>query len=189
MLEQRLRQKLLQKLSPQQIQLMKLLQVPTASLEQRIKEELEANPALEEGEEDEFPEIKDSQDSADEEENKNEEADEPTAEEEIDWDEYFDDDEIPDYKTKSYNYPDPDEEKTIPHAVVDSFQEFLVSQLGMLGLTGDNEVIARQLVGNIDEDGYIRRELVNILDDLAFTQNVMTDEASLKKNPGTGTDF
>ncbi len=181
MLEQRLQQKLLQKLSPQQIQLMKLLQVPTASLEQRIKEELEANPALEEGAEDEFPETQQDEESADEELVESEEVEEPIAQEEVDWEEYFDDDEVPTYKTKSNNHPDPDEEKTIPHAVADSFHEFLVSQLGMLGLSEEDEVIARQLVGNIDEDGYIRRELVNILDDLAFTQNVFTDETKLEQ--------
>ncbi len=180
MLKQNLSQKLLQKLSPQQIQLMKLLQIPTATLEQRIKEELEANPALDEGEE-----AEESLDStAEVEEAKFGESDtdseEPSRDEEFELDdyltEYIEDDPIS-YKLKTNHYSADEEEKTIPVAVEHTFHEYLEEQLGMLDLEDARTVsIAKQVIGSIDDDGYLRREPIAIIDDLAFAQNIHTCE-------------
>ncbi|MFY7652293.1 MAG: RNA polymerase factor sigma-54 [Chitinophagaceae bacterium] len=183
-LSQSLQQKLLQKLSPQQIQLMKLLQVPTANLEERIKEELEDNPALEMNE--------DSYD-ADNEELKDEfqndvEDDYATegSEEEydnIDITEYIvdDDGEIADYKMRDDNYPEMDDKQTIPIKLENSFYDLLINQLGMLDLDERLYKIAEQIVGSLDDDGYLRREVSSIADDLAFRQNVMADEAEIEE--------
>ncbi len=186
MLKQQLSQKLQQKLSPQQIQLMKLLQIPTAVLDQRIKEELEANPALEEGEigeEDELNEIiRGSEDQEGEEEKTTAdevddlERDEVPPEEEVSLDDYLtdymDDDEAS-YKTRGDNYNADEEQKSIPLAVENTFHEYLEQQLGMLDLKNErDETLARQIIGSIDDDGYLRRELDAILDDLIFSQNV-----------------
>lgn len=190
MLKQRLAQKLQQKLSPQQIQLMKLLQVPTANLEQRIKEELEINPALEMGQ-DEQTEAGDSEilddtfDTAKEQEESNDESEQEEPEiidDEIDLSDYLaDDDDIADYKLRDNNYPDPDEERTIPIKVQRSFHEHLLQQLGLLSLDDRQFSIAEHLIGSLSDDGYLRRELNAIVDDLAFSLNIMTDEDELKE--------
>lgn len=183
-LSQSLQQKLLQKLSPQQIQLMKLLQVPTANLEERIKEELEENPALEqsdEGHEDEYTdELKDEFDSIGE-----EDADpDGSADdyENVDISEYVvdDDGEIADYKTKDDNYPEMDDQKVIPIKVETSFHELVLNQLGMLELDERNYRIAEQVVGSLDDDGYLRRELTSIADDLAFRQSLIVEEKEIE---------
>lgn len=166
MLRQSLSQKMMQKLSPQQIQLMKLLQIPTATLDQRISEELEANPALDEG--DDFGEVFDLENGKEEEEGKEEEF-------ELDdyLKEYIEDDPIS-YKLKGDVYST-EEDKNIPIAVHDSFHELLERQIGMLELgNAEDEVIIHQIVGSIDEDGYLRREPSSIIDDLMFSQNVYT---------------
>ena len=179
-LSQNLQQKLLQKLSPQQIQLMKLLQVPTANLETRIKEELEENPALELEEEnhDEYEEGKDEFS-----ENGEEEYEEPSGSEDeygnIDISDYVrdGDDDIADYKLRDDNYPEEDEGRQLPHKSAVSFFDTLVNQLGLLKLDEKEQRIAVQIVGSIDEDGYLRRETSAIVDDLAFRQNIdATDE-------------
>ncbi len=169
MLKQGLSQKLLQKLSPQQIQLMKLLQVPTAQLEQRIKEELEINPALEEGA---TAETDDKETPVDEIPATEEKEPETSQEDDLDLSDYYSEDEIADYKLQSNNYPDPEEERTIPIPVEHSFHEYLLDQVGMLDLDDTQEKIAEQLIGSVDDDGYLRRELDSIADDLAFSQNV-----------------
>jgi len=173
-LSQSLQQKLLQQLSPQQIQLMKLLQVPTAHLEERIKEELEENPALEQGDEsgdDEFDSDQNSEtDNFSEDGESKEELDGSQDEyENIDISEYVSDgdDDIADYRTRDDNYPEMDEQKTLPHKVETSFHELLLDQLGMLSLDERRFKIAEQVVGSIDDDGYLRRELSSIVDDLA----------------------
>ncbi|MET0465757.1 MAG: RNA polymerase factor sigma-54 [Chitinophagaceae bacterium] len=179
-LSQTLQQKLLQKLSPQQIQLMKLLQVPTANLEERIKEELEENPALElddEKHDDNADELKDEfTDTGDTEyEEKSGSEDEYDN---IDVSEYVHDgdDDVADYKLRDDNYPD-EEQKQIPFKTEASFYETLLNQLGLLKLSDKEQRIAEQIVGSIDEDGYLRRETSAIVDDLAFRQNVSaTDE-------------
>jgi RNA polymerase sigma-54 factor len=180
-LSQSLQQKLLQKLSPQQIQLMKLLQVPTANLEIRIKEELEENPALEldeEKHEDEKDEIKDefSESEASEYDEKN------GSEEEygnVDVSEYVHDgdDEVADYKLRDDNYPE-EEQKQIPFKTETSFYETLLLQLGLLKLDEKERKIAEQIVGSIDEDGYLRRETSAIVDDLR--QNVSASEEEVE---------
>jgi RNA polymerase sigma-54 factor len=178
-LGQSLQQKLLQKLSPQQIQLMKLLQVPTANLEERIKEELEANPALEVDEE----AHKDEDPYADEFSDNTEEAD--TYEEQdgsvddydnIDVTEYLHDDdgEIAEYKTREDNYTDDDDNRQLPIKNEASFYDLLVSQLGLISLTDQQRKIAEHIIGSIDEDGYLRRDTPALVDDLAFRQNIET---------------
>ena len=191
MLRQRLQQKLLQKLSPQQIQLMKLLQVPTANLEQRIKEELEANPALEEGEGGDEEEI--TVDSPaeeigeiDNEGGEEQESEELSVEDDVDMSEYYDEDDegVAEYKTddpSAFHDPD-DDNKTIPVATSSSFHESLTAQVGLLALTEKQKQIALHLIGSIDDDGYLRRDLDAVVDDLVFRQNIETDIAELKSN-------
>ena len=185
-LSQGLYQKQLQKLSPQQIQLMKLLQVPTALLEDRIKEELEENPALETGDEEEKEEFENDETAEFEEpkdgddfEEKDGSADEYDN---IDISDYVQegDDDIADYKMRDENYPDPDEEKTIPHKVETGFNEIMLEQLGQLNLNEHQQKVAEQIIGNLDDDGYLRREIAAIVDDLAFRQNVQTSEEEIE---------
>jgi len=173
MLKQRLQQKLLQKLSPQQIQMIKLLEVPTLQIEQRIKKELEENPALEEGQEEEdIP--------AEAEEDQFEETDKD--QEEFTLDDYIEEDEIPEYKLQAKNYSKDEEKRSeIPFSVGFSFHEHLESQLGLRDLTEKQKMLGEYILGNIDEDGYLRRELINIVDDLAFLQNVETTESELEE--------
>ena len=169
-LKQFLAQKLEQRLSPQQIQLMKLLQVPTMELDQRIKQELEENPALEEGldsvEEDNF-----------EEEYENDSSEEV---EEFDLSDYFDDD-TSEYKTQSNNNSKDDEERVIPLSGESSFQQRMTEQLHLLDLSDDQFMIADTIIGNLDESGYLNRELEAIVDDLAFSANVITTEVEVEK--------
>jgi len=169
MLKQTLSQKLLQKLSPQQIQLMKLLQVPTMELEQRIKEEIEENPALEEGKE-EVDEFADDYDDS---------GDVTEAEQEFDINDYLDDD-LPQYKTSVSNKGRDDDEKAVPISGGMSFHDILSSQLGLRKMTQKERTIAENIIGNIDDDGYLRRDIEAIVDDLAFTQNVMTTEEEVE---------
>ena len=168
MLKQSLHQRLLQKLSPQQIQLMKMIQLPTQAFEQRLKQELEENPALESGKEDLDDFSDDQNDDYDETGNESINADD------INIDEYLSDDEIPNYKTQSNNYSADDDDKDIPFASGISFTQSLKSQMNTYRLTEEQEIITDFLIGSIDESGYIRRDLVDVLDDLAFTQNIYT---------------
>ncbi len=184
-LSQSLQQKLLQKLSPQQIQLMKLLQVPTANLEERIKEEMEENPALELEEEkhDEYEESKDEFTEAPEDTHDDPDGSENEYDDNIDISEYVQDgdDEIADYKLRDDNYGnDDDDKKTIPFKTETSFYETLLDQLGLLKLDDKENRIAEQIVGSIDEDGYLRRETSAIVDDLAFRQNIMTTDEEVE---------
>ena len=185
-LSQGLYQKQLQKLSPQQIQLMKLLQVPTALLEDRIKEELEENPALETGEEEEKEEFENDETAEFEETKEGDDFEEKDGSEEeydkIDISEYVSegDDDIADYKMRDENYPDPDEDKTIPHKVETGFNEIMLEQLGQLNLNDHQQKVAEQIIGNLDDDGYLRREIAAIVDDLAFRQNVQTSEEEIE---------
>jgi len=180
-LNQSLQHKLLQRLSPQQIQLMKLLQVPTAILDERIKEEMEENPALEQGEEgmdEEFDKDEFESESTDDDFEKDGSEDEYDN---IDITEYVHegDDDIGDYKLKDDNYPELDENRVIPHKVETSFIEMMLQQLGMLKLTAHQQKVAEQIVGSLDDDGYLRREISSIIDDLAFRQNVETNEEEI----------
>ena len=172
-------------MSPQQIQLMKLLQVPTANLEERIKEEMEENPALELEEEkhDEYEESKDEFSEATEETHEDPDGSENEYDDNIDISEYVQegDDEIADYKLRDDNYgSDDDDKKTIPFKTETSFYETLLDQLGLLKLDEKENRIAEQIVGSIDEDGYLRRETSAIVDDLAFRQNIMTSDEEVE---------
>jgi len=177
MLKQSLNFKLLQKLSPQQIQLMKMIQLPTQAFEQRLKQELEENPALESGSDSDDDEYSDSQSEDEYDETGNENIDT----DDINIDEYLSDDEIPNYKTQANNYSSDDEEKHIPYASGTSFTQHLKSQISTYTFTDEEEIITDFLVGSIDDSGYIRRDLVDILDDLAFTQNIFTTVEELEK--------
>lgn len=183
-LSQSLQQKLLQKLSPQQIQLMKLLQVPTANLDERIKEELEENPALELAE-DSHEENFDTE-IHDEFENTDDEYERDGSEEDyenIDISEYVGDEngEIADYKLRDDNYPEIDDKKVIPYKVETSFHEHLLGQLGLVKMDDKQRRIAEQIVGSIDDDGYLRRDTAAIVDDLAFRQNIETNEQEVEQ--------
>ncbi|MEC7265654.1 MAG: RNA polymerase sigma-54 factor, partial [Bacteroidota bacterium] len=176
MLKQHLQFKLSQKLSPQQIQLMKLIQLPTQAFEQRLKQELEENPALESGKEAEMENMDDVYDDTYDDSGDNEtiEADD------INIDDYLSDDEIPDYRTQANNYSSDDEEKSIPYAAGISFNQHLINQLNTFYLDDEEWAIAEFLVGSVDESGYIRRPIADIMDDLAFTQNIYVDESKIE---------
>jgi RNA polymerase sigma-54 factor len=179
MLKQGLQFKLLQKLSPQQIQLMKLIQLPTQAFEERLKQEIEENPALDTGKEE-------SEDIDDDLSNEFEEdTSEKNESEDINIEDYLSDDEAPHYKTQANNYSADDEEKNVPYAAGTSFHQSLKNQLNTFSLNEEEHAIAEFLVGSIDDSGYIRREIIDLVDDLAFTSNVFTTEekvvAVLKK--------
>lgn len=166
-LKQYLANKLEQRLSPQQIQLMKLLQVPTMELDARIKQEIEENPALEEGAEkdDDFEEEED--------------FDDKDTEEDFDITDYLDDD--PDYKTRVANKGKDDDDKVIPLSGDQSYQERLAQQLQLRYLNENQSLIADTIVGNLDESGYLNREVEAIVDDLAFSANVSTTEEEVEE--------
>ncbi len=176
MLKQYLQFKLSQKLSPQQIQLMKLIQLPTQAFEQRIKQELEENPALDTGKETKDEDTFDEFDNSDDDYNDNEEINT----EDINIDEYLSDDDVPEYRTQANNYSADDEEKNVPYAAGTSFTQHLRQQLNTFRLNEEEREIADFLVGSVDESGYIRRALSDIMDDLAFTQNVFTTEEKIE---------
>ncbi|MBO6531972.1 MAG: RNA polymerase factor sigma-54 [Muricauda sp.] len=184
MLKQHLQFKLSQKLSPQQIQLMKLIQLPTQAFEQRLKQELEENPALESGKEE-----TDTLDDMYEDTYDESEDHENIDTEEINIDDYLSDDEIPDYRTQANNYSADDEDKRVPYAAGTSFTQYLLNQLNTVYLDDEEWAIAEFLVGSVDESGYIRRPLTDIMDDLAFTQNIYVEEDKIKKVLGIVQDL
>lgn len=171
MLKQGLQFKLLQKLSPQQIQLMKLIQLPTQAFEERLKEELEENPALDAGKE----ESENYDDDLSNEFDDDNDSEKINADD-INIDEYMSDDEVPSYKTQANNYSADDEEKNVPYEAGISFHQSLKNQLNTFRLTDEEFAIAEHLVGSIDDSGYIRREIIDLVDDLAFSSNVFTNE-------------
>ena len=161
MLRQSLQFRLSQKLSPQQIQLMKLIQLPTQAFEQRVQQEIEENIALDAGKEE----------KKDEDEWDDEQYEDNT---EFEVDDYLSDDSIPEYQTRVNNYSADDEDKVIPHAAGKSFHQHLTSQLNTFRLSDEEYEVAAYLVGSIDDSGYIREDVLDIVDNLAFTQNIMT---------------
>ncbi|WP_395061421.1 RNA polymerase factor sigma-54 [Flavobacterium sp.] len=179
MLKQNLQFKLSQKLSPQQIQLMKLIQLPTLAFEQRLLEEMNENPALETGKDEEEVFEKDEFDNNDEyddyEGSDNIEADD------INVDEYLSNDEIPDYKLQANNFSDDDDDRENPYASPVSFHQDLINQLNTFILNDTDREIAEFLVGSIDDMGYIRRTIQDIVDDMAFTQGIYTDEKNVER--------
>ncbi len=166
--------KLDQKLSPQQIQLMKLIQIPTQELEERIEQEIQENPAIEEGSENEEKE----QDEWDQDDQDNADSDNL---DDVNWDEYLSDDEVPAYKTHANNYSSDDEERTIPIAFQDSFIERLQTQIGMRDLTEQELDIAYYVIGSIGDDGLLEREVRDIVDDLAFNRSIYVTEEEVEK--------
>src|SRR3954471_11065695 len=181
MLKQNLQQKLLQKLSPQQIQFIKLLQVPTVSLDTRIKEELEENPALEDlsltnlnEPEEQYPDRDPDEDTYNGDEEKGEI-------EEFNIDDYLQDDNLNEYGSRyDQNGDDEEERKEMPLAVQNSFFESLQAQLDMLPLSDNDFIIGKQIIGSLDDDGYLRRPITSLTDDLAFSQNVMAEDEEVE---------
>ena len=164
MLKQQLQLKLSQKLSPHQIQLMKLIQLPTLAFEERLQQEIEENPALEQGKEAVEGEdlYEDQEEAWDEQEN-----------ESLDMQDYLSDDEIPDYKTANSNYPEESKDHQIPYASGTSFHQHLISQLGTFEISESTYLIAEYLIGSLDESGYLRRPEEDLIDDMAFHMNLM----------------
>jgi len=160
-----LQQRLLQKLSPQQIQVIKLLEIPTMQLEQRIKSELEENPILELAENDDTEESYDN------------DTDDSKTDDEFSLEDYMNEEDIPNYRLSTNNYSKDDKQMDIPYSSGISFHDSLIEQLGLTNLKEDEELIAEYIIGNIDEDGYLRRDLLSISDDLAFHRNI---DVSLK---------
>ncbi|GEP51485.1 RNA polymerase sigma-54 factor [Flavobacterium noncentrifugens] len=177
MLKQFLNLKLSQKLSPQQIQLMKLIQLPTQAFEQRLKEEMNENPALEAGKEEDEEYEKDEFDN---EEEYDDFEDNESIETDINIDEYLSNDETPDYKLQANNYSD-EEQRESPLASPVSFHQDLINQLNTFILNDEEREIAEFLVGSIDDMGYIRRSIPDIVDDMAFTQGIYTDEKTVER--------
>lgn len=169
MLKQNLHYKLSQKLSPQQIQLMKLIQLPTQAFEQKLAQEIDENPALENGKEESKEEEYSNEDNTSE------------SEQDFNIDDYITDDDTPYYKTQINNRSADDEDKNIPYASGKSFHQHLKSQLNTFRLNEQEKAIAEFLVGSIDDSGYIRRDIIDIVDDLAFTANVMCDEIQVEE--------
>lgn len=173
MLKQNLQQKLLQKLSPQQIQFIKLLQVPTVALDTRIKEELEENPALEDSSlmtlDEPKGEYDDLQDDRDDFSN---EGGEESSLDEFNVDDYLQDDSSNDYSTSYSNGDDDDEKKETPIAIETTFFESLQQQLDLLPLSDQDFVVGKQIIGSLDDDGYLRRPITSMIDDLAFSQKI-----------------
>ncbi|MCC9165223.1 RNA polymerase factor sigma-54 [Pontibacter harenae] len=170
-----LRQLLSQKLSPQQIQFIKLLQIPTVELEARIKEEMEINPALEEGREEADSDYDSDSDSDDFDSN------DDYGNDDIDLNEYMHDDEISGYKMQGDRGGSDEEDREMPIAMTSSLTDALLDQLGFLNLDDKQYSIGMQLIGSIDSDGYIRRDLSSIANDLAFSQNIMTTEEEIEQ--------
>ena len=179
MLKQFLNLKLSQKLSPQQIQLMKLIQLPTLAFEQRLLEEMNENPALEFGKDEDEIYEKDEFDNNDEYDDY--EGSENIESEDINLDEYLSNDEIPDYKLQANNFSEDDDNRESPFASSVSFHQDLINQLNTFILNNTDREIAEFLVGSIDDMGYIRRSIQDIVDDLAFTQGIYTDEATVER--------
>jgi RNA polymerase sigma-54 factor len=176
-----LQQKLLQKLSPQQIQVIKLLEIPALQLEQRIKKELEENPVLEADEESSLeeqeavsPELKTEEDKDDE---------------EFSVEDYLPDDDIPNYRLQSNNYSSEDKQVDIPFSIGDTFHEYLMEQVGTDIFNDQQKLLAEYIIGNIDDDGYLRRDLLSISDDLAFHLNMDVSEEELEKILSVIQDF
>ncbi len=176
-MRQQLQQKLQQKLSPQQIQLMKLLQVPIAQLEQRIKEEIEENPVLEE-QENEFDDEYDSIEKQSTESDKDNDSD-TSNEDDYDYDDFYDEDQA-EYDLYQQNNQENDT-KPILYASGNTFRDLLFDQLGLKEISNEEYLIGEQIIGNIDNSGYLQRDLQAIVDDLAFYQNINVSVSNVEK--------
>jgi RNA polymerase sigma-54 factor len=170
MLNQSLQQRLQQKLSPQQIQVIKLLEVPTLELEERIRQELEENPALEEGMEEVASDDIDLDENPDGGNN-----------DDLDLDEYMNDDDIPDYKLQANNTSKDDHKEDIPFSIGTTFHEYLIDQLHLRDLNEKEQMMAEYIIGNIDEEGYLRRDVESMVDDIVFQTGIeVTDKKMLE---------
>ena len=179
-LKQNLQQKLGLKINPLQIQLIKLLELPTYQLEQRIKEELESNPLLEEGEEEPEPEY--ATESEEEFDEREEEEGPERNEDDFTLEDYIsDDDDIPDYKLSVTNASKDDETRDLIFSQGATFRENLLNQLGMRNLSDFEKKVAEYIIGNIDDDGYLRRDIENIVDDLAFGAGIEISEQEVER--------
>ncbi len=181
MLKHSLNFKLSQKLSPQQIQLMKLIQLPTQAFEQRLQEEMVENPALEGSLDDNNESLDDYNDTSNDDDSYDDYDNDQIDTGDLNIDEYLSNDETPDYKYQSNNYSDDDEDRTMPMQAQVSFHQDLINQLNTFILTEDDREIAEFLVGSIEDSGYIRRTIQDIVDDMAFTQGVYTDEKTVDR--------
>ena len=170
MLKQQLQLKLQQRLSPAQIQVIKMLEIPTLELEERIRQEIEENPALEEG-------VEKSEDS-DEQEDFNDDFD---SNDTPDFEEYMADDDIPDYKLIANNSSRDDKHEDIPFSAGLTFHEFLSDQVGLLQLTDRERSLMDYIIGNIDEEGYLRRSPESMVDDIVFQAGVETTDEEMKR--------
>lgn len=168
MLKQQLQQKLQQKLSPAQIQVIKMLEVPTLELEERIRQELEENPALEEG----------AEQTADSEMDEDF-GDDGGNNDDFDPEEYMSDDDIPDYKLKTNNTSKDDKHEDIPFTAGMTFHEFLIDQVGLLNLSDKERLLTEYVIGNIDDEGYLRREPEAMVDDIVFQAGVQTTDKEM----------
>lgn len=176
MLRQNLQQKLLQKLSPQQIQFIKLLQVPTVSLDTRIKEELEDNPALEDPSLMTADEPVNEYDDLNERDDYDSESKEESSTDEFNVEDYLQDDNTNEYGNSYNNNDDDEDQKETPIAIETTFFESLQSQLDLVPLSDTDFIIGKQIIGSLDDDGYLRRPISSMIDDLAFSQSVMVEE-------------
>lgn len=169
MLKQSLQQKLQQKLSPAQIQVIKMLEIPTLELEERIRQEIEENPALDEG-----AEVSENDDDDYENDDYDDGGD-------FDMEEYMADDDIPDYKLQTNNSSKDERHEDIPFSVGLTFHEFLTDQVGLLHLTDREELLVRYIIGNIDDEGYLRRDAELMVDDIVFQAGIETNDDEMKK--------
>lgn len=171
MLKQQLQQKLQQKLSPAQIQVIKMLEIPTLELEERIRQEIEENPVLEEGPE--TSELNDEEDVN--------QGDENDSSDDFDLNEYMPDDDIPDYKLVANNTSRDDRHDDIPFSAGFTFHEFLADQVGLLHLNEHERKLVEYIIGNIDEEGYLRRDAESMVDDIVFQAGIETTDAEMKR--------
>lgn len=161
MLKQGLQQKLQQKLSPLQIQTIKLLELPTLELEQRIKKELEENPVLDEGTDDEDRDENDTRD--------------------VSLSEYSAEDQIPSYKLYTNNQSKDLKQEYSIFSVKESFNQSLIAQLGYSDMDDHSRAVARYIIGSLDDDGYLRRDTDSLVDDIAFRQGLVTDQREVER--------
>ncbi len=172
MLKQQLQQKLQQKLSPAQIQVIKMLEVPTLELEERIRQELEENPALEEGAETDKENNEREDDLSNEDGGNNDD---------VDFEEYMADDDIPDYKLKANNTSKDDKHEDIPFSIGMTFHEFLIDQVGLLKLSDKDRLLIEYVIGNIDDEGYLRRTPEAMVDDIVFQAGIQTTDEEMNR--------
>ncbi|MHB9142519.1 MAG: RNA polymerase factor sigma-54, partial [Paludibacter sp.] len=149
-----------------------MLEVPTLELEERIRQELEENPALEEGAE------TDKENSEAEDDFSNEDG---GNNDDVDFDEYMADDDIPDYKLKANNTSKDDKHEDIPFSIGMTFHEFLIDQVGLLKLSDKDRLLIEYVIGNIDDEGYLRRSPEAMVDDIVFQAGIQTTDEEMNR--------